>query len=46
MGLQTKDLVSALSTATLASETNQHTLYKRRQTCSQKKGETLRLYWW
>ena len=36
MGLQTKDLVSALSTATLASETTQHTSYKRRQTCSQK----------
>ena len=36
MGLQTRDLVSALSTATLASETTQHTLYKRRQTCFQK----------
>jgi len=44
--VQTKDLVSALSTATLASETTQHTVYKRRQTCSQKKSETLRLYWW
>jgi len=36
MGLQTKDLVSALSTATLASKTTQHTLYKRRQTRSPK----------
>ena len=36
MGLQTKDSVSALSTATLASETTQHTLQKKTNVLSEK----------
>ena len=36
MGLQTKDLVSALSVATLASETTQHTLQKKTNVFSEK----------
>ena len=38
-----EDSVTALSTATLASE-KPSTLYKKRQTCSQKKDATIRLY--
>ena len=43
--LHMEDSVSALSIATIARETTQHTL-QRSQRCSQKKGATLRLYWW
>ena len=41
--LQTDDLLSVLSIATLPSENTQLTLKKIRQTWSQKKGATLRL---
>ena len=44
MGLQTKDLVSALSAATLASETTQHTLQKKTNVLSEKGRNTSLVY--